>query len=157
MERINQLRQDIARRELELEALREELAVAEHTQAESDGASASWKWPLQPHEYDRYSRQMIVPKFGLQGVFSVLAFSRHPQDSHQLRCTRTNTLATSKGSCCRSWRSWLPCCSIPRWRRSEYTGSRRWRLCRDVKSAPTDSAFHGESRHEQSGQRSGLP
>ncbi|KAF7549610.1 hypothetical protein G7Z17_g6285 [Cylindrodendrum hubeiense] len=43
----------------------EQLAVAEPQEPEHD--TVAWKWPLEAHEYERYSRQMIVPNFGLQG------------------------------------------------------------------------------------------
>ncbi|KAF4954869.1 hypothetical protein FGADI_4971 [Fusarium gaditjirri] len=64
MEEIDDLRREIARREVELADLRSQLAVAESRARESQEA---WKWPLDNHEYERYSRQMIVPNFGLQG------------------------------------------------------------------------------------------
>ncbi|KAI9158161.1 Adenylyltransferase and sulfurtransferase uba4 [Paramyrothecium foliicola] len=63
MERIDHLRREIAKRELELADLRSQLALAESDQRQADG----WKWPLEGREYERYSRQMIVPNFGLQG------------------------------------------------------------------------------------------
>lgn len=43
----------------------EQLAVTETQTVKQD--AAAWKWPLEAHEYERYSRQMIVPNFGLQG------------------------------------------------------------------------------------------
>lgn len=43
----------------------EQLAIAESREVEQ--GHAAWKWPLEAHEYERYSRQMIVPNFGLQG------------------------------------------------------------------------------------------
>jgi adenylyltransferase/sulfurtransferase len=67
MERIDQLRREIALRESDLADLRSQLAVAESEQrARQDDGSSGWKWPLAQHEYDRYSRQMIVPKLGLE-------------------------------------------------------------------------------------------
>ncbi|KAM0207248.1 hypothetical protein ACHAQI_007735 [Fusarium lateritium] len=64
MDKIDNLRREIAKREVELADLRSQLAVAESEARESKEA---WKWPLDNHEYERYSRQMIVPNFGLQG------------------------------------------------------------------------------------------
>lgn len=73
---IDRLRREIAQRESELADLKSRLAVAESTKREADeGATTSaaqedWKWPLKEDEYERYSRQMIVPNFGLQGTAS---------------------------------------------------------------------------------------
>ncbi|KAM0442806.1 hypothetical protein ACHAQK_003862 [Fusarium lateritium] len=64
MDKIDDLRREIAKREVELADLRSQLAVAE---SEARGSKEVWKWPLDNHEYERYSRQMIVPNFGLQG------------------------------------------------------------------------------------------
>lgn len=71
MDSIDDLRREIGRRESELAELRRRLAVAENE--ERDGSEEArrrrgeWKWPLAEHEYQRYGRQMIVPKFGLHG------------------------------------------------------------------------------------------
>lgn len=67
METIDKLRREIAKREVELADLRSQLAAAE-SEARTE---ESWKWPLENHEYERYSRQMIVPNFGLQGKLPV--------------------------------------------------------------------------------------
>ncbi|KAJ3466058.1 hypothetical protein MRS44_006716 [Fusarium solani] len=64
MDKIDQLRKEIAKREVELADLRSQLAAAE---ADGREDKQAWKWPLDTHEYERYSRQMIVPKFGLEG------------------------------------------------------------------------------------------
>ncbi|KAF5677603.1 molybdenum cofactor biosynthetic enzyme [Fusarium heterosporum] len=64
MEKIDNLRKEISRREDELADLRSQLAAAE---SEVQQTKEFWKWPLSNHEYERYSRQMIVPDFGLQG------------------------------------------------------------------------------------------
>ncbi|WZH41020.1 uncharacterized protein QYS62_001962 [Fusarium acuminatum] len=64
MDNIDNLRREIAKREVELADLRSQLAVAE---SEAREGKEAWKWPLDNHEYERYSRQMIVPNFGLQG------------------------------------------------------------------------------------------
>lgn len=69
MEKIDHLRSEIAKRESELADLRSQLAVAE---AEKKAHDETWKWPLEQNEYERYSRQMIVPNFGLQGTLSLL-------------------------------------------------------------------------------------
>lgn len=65
MDKIDNLRREIAKREVELADLRSQLAVAE---SEAREGKEAWKWPLDNHEYERYSRQMIVPNFGLQGM-----------------------------------------------------------------------------------------
>ncbi|KAF5625110.1 molybdenum cofactor biosynthetic enzyme [Fusarium sp. NRRL 25303] len=64
MKEVDVLRREIAKREVELADLRSQLAAAESQARESQ---EPWKWPLDSHEYERYSRQMIVPNFGLQG------------------------------------------------------------------------------------------
>lgn len=74
MERIDHLRKEIAQREAELTELKSQLAKAESEPQvargrDSDG-SPTWRWPLEEVEYERYSRQMIVPKFGLPGTTS---------------------------------------------------------------------------------------
>lgn len=76
MERIDHLRKEIAQREAELAELKSQLAQAE-SESESDAARSrdtdglsTWRWPLEEVEYERYSRQMIVPKFGLSGTAS---------------------------------------------------------------------------------------
>lgn len=66
MEKVDSLRRIIAKRELELADLRSQLAVAESEEREL--TTNAWKWPLSDIEYERYSRQMIVPNFGLQGM-----------------------------------------------------------------------------------------
>jgi adenylyltransferase/sulfurtransferase len=68
METVDKLRREIAKREVELADLRSQLAAAE-SEARETRTEESWKWPLENHEYERYSRQMIVPNFGLQGKF----------------------------------------------------------------------------------------
>lgn len=70
MDNIDHLRCEIAKREAELAELKSQLAVAV-SEEQQDSAPAEWNWPLLPEEYDRYSRQMIVPRFGLQGVYPV--------------------------------------------------------------------------------------
>lgn len=73
---IDHLRREIAQREAELADLKSRLAVAESESRDAAGAGAAadeggdWKWPLGEDEYERYSRQMIVPNFGLQGECS---------------------------------------------------------------------------------------
>jgi adenylyltransferase and sulfurtransferase len=67
MDEIDSLRREIARREVELADLKSRLALAE-SEKRSPEPEAEWKWPLTRHENERYSRQMIVPNFGLQGA-----------------------------------------------------------------------------------------
>ncbi|KAJ3473895.1 hypothetical protein NLG97_g10081 [Lecanicillium saksenae] len=74
-DKIDRLRREIAQRESELADLNSQLALAESEQrAEEESAGAAqrdWKWPLKEDEYERYSRQMIVPNFGLQGQLRI--------------------------------------------------------------------------------------
>lgn len=70
MDNIDHLRREIAKREVELAELKSQLALAESETRRAE-QEAAWKWPLSQHEYDRYSRQMIVPKFGIQSVFTL--------------------------------------------------------------------------------------
>lgn len=72
MDKIEHLRKEIAQREAELVDLRARLAAEEELRcAESEKQNGEeWKWPLEERDYQRYSRQMIVPNFGLQGIIS---------------------------------------------------------------------------------------
>lgn len=77
MDKIEHLRKEIAQREAELADLRARLAAEEElrcTAGETQNGE-EWKWPLDEHDYQRYSRQMIVPNFGLQGIFFFFFFS----------------------------------------------------------------------------------
>lgn len=69
MDKIDELQREIAKREAELADLRSQLAAAESEEREEK--KQAWKWPLDTHEYERYSRQMIVPKFGLEGLCDI--------------------------------------------------------------------------------------
>lgn len=71
-ERIVRLRADIAYRENELALWKSELTSLEE-QVQLQTQSEEWNWPLSQHEYERYSRQMIVPEFGLQGKIPPIA------------------------------------------------------------------------------------
>lgn len=57
--------------EKELADLKAQLVQAE--KLAQDGAkinntnSEIWKWPLEPNDYERYGRQMILPGFGVDG------------------------------------------------------------------------------------------
>jgi adenylyltransferase/sulfurtransferase len=74
MEKIHRLREEITKREAELAALKSQLAAAESQNQDQDAQAQPWKWPLDPHEYERYSRQMIVPNFGLEGKYDPFHF-----------------------------------------------------------------------------------
>ncbi|ATY59799.1 Molybdenum cofactor [Cordyceps militaris] len=67
----DRLRAEIAQHESALAELRSQLAAAAERETEDSGHALpprqDWKWPLTEDEYERYSRQMIVPNFGLQG------------------------------------------------------------------------------------------
>ncbi|KAM0522505.1 hypothetical protein ACHAPE_002096 [Trichoderma viride] len=72
MDKIEHLRREIAQREAELAELRARLAAEEELRcAEGEKLDEEWKWPLEERDYQRYSRQMIVPNFGLQGQLHV--------------------------------------------------------------------------------------
>ncbi|KAK5988559.1 Adenylyltransferase and sulfurtransferase uba4 [Cladobotryum mycophilum] len=72
MDTIENLRREIAQREAELADLKSQLAVAESRRGDGDEEDMKgWKWPLERHNYERYSRQMIVPGFGLQGQLRI--------------------------------------------------------------------------------------
>ncbi|OTA05594.1 hypothetical protein A9Z42_0062840 [Trichoderma parareesei] len=80
MDKIENLKREIAQREAELQDLRKQLAEAEaetpsvengRDTTTSQSGGEGWKWPLEEHEYERYSRQMIVPNFGLQGQLNI--------------------------------------------------------------------------------------
>ncbi|KAK1241259.1 hypothetical protein MKX08_001233 [Trichoderma sp. CBMAI-0020] len=72
MDKIEHLRKEIAQREAELAELRARLAAEETLRCvESEKSDEEWKWPLEEGDYQRYSRQMIVPNFGLQGQLHV--------------------------------------------------------------------------------------
>lgn len=67
MENIERLKREIARREEELAALKVQLVAEEAEVKKHTDHDTKWSWPLQPEDYLRYSRQMIVPGFGLKG------------------------------------------------------------------------------------------
>lgn len=78
---VEQLTREIAQRETELARLKARLtacgaeAQREREQGlglvhEQQQQEEAWKWPLAEHEYERYGRQMIVPKFGRDGELS---------------------------------------------------------------------------------------
>lgn len=71
MDTIEALKKEIAEKEAELVQLRARLVEAEKLGVENgrDGVEGEWKWPLEERDYQRYSRQMIVPNFGLQGTY----------------------------------------------------------------------------------------
>ncbi|EGX95277.1 molybdenum cofactor biosynthetic protein (CnxF), putative [Cordyceps militaris CM01] len=68
----DRLRAEIAQHESALAELRSQLAAAAERETDDTGHALpprqDWKWPLTEDEYERYSRQMIVPNFGLQGT-----------------------------------------------------------------------------------------
>ncbi|KYK59028.1 hypothetical protein DCS_00155 [Drechmeria coniospora] len=84
MDRIDRLREEIARRESELADLKSQLAIAEaaRTTPLEPKDDPSWPWPLRHDEYQRYGRQMVVPGFGLQA---------------QLRLKRSSVLIVGAG------------------------------------------------------------
>lgn len=69
MDNIDKLKNEIKQREEELAALKKKL-VAEEQSLKEGQDNTNWSWPLSQGEYTRYSRQMIVPSFGLQGVYN---------------------------------------------------------------------------------------
>ncbi|KAK2009702.1 ThiF family protein [Colletotrichum eremochloae] len=67
MGKIEDLRRKIADTTLELQNLKQELEQAEReAQEEAQNAPTQpWKWPLQPADYERYGRQLIIPNVGV--------------------------------------------------------------------------------------------
>lgn len=68
MATIEELRAQIAQKRLELYDLETQLIQQENEANDKTQDDKEWSWPLLPEEYNRYSRQMIVPNFGLQGL-----------------------------------------------------------------------------------------
>ena len=73
MDNLSRLVREIAQKEIELADLRSQLAIAE-SENRIEGEALQWKWPLGADEYERYSRQMIVPNMGLNGKCMVKIF-----------------------------------------------------------------------------------
>lgn len=70
MGKVEELRRKVAEAELDLRNLKEQLTSAEKEAQEEASASSSsqpWKWPLQPEDYERYGRQLIIPQVGVKG------------------------------------------------------------------------------------------
>lgn len=71
--RIEELRRKVAQAEEDLRQLKDELARAEveakslYKQPALPNSDTSWKWPLSPENYERYSRQLIIPGIGTKG------------------------------------------------------------------------------------------
>ncbi|KAI1277440.1 adenylyltransferase [Xylaria sp. FL0933] len=78
-DKIERLKAQISKTEVELQQLRTQLAelealplspssgTAPAVQNESTGPSQEWKWPLKEEEYARYGRQLILPSVGIKG------------------------------------------------------------------------------------------
>ena len=147
------LRRRIQSLETELEGLRKQLLETEAVEVQNStfDSSGDWNWPLDPEEYQRYGRQMIVPEVGLQGwppleqvprlygILMAIRRSAQPQE-----CVRV-------GSRCR--RIGMSCVSLSGRRRGRYLGTRRRRHGRGFESAPSDPTYVGQSRHAEGGQR----
>lgn len=72
MERIEDLKRQIAETETELRRLKNDLAQAESeiqnpNTVNGGGNESPWKWPLPAVDYERYSRQMVIPGVGTKG------------------------------------------------------------------------------------------
>ncbi|OLN93210.1 Adenylyltransferase and sulfurtransferase uba4 [Colletotrichum chlorophyti] len=68
MGKIEDLRRKVAEAAVELQKLKDELAVAEKEAQEArEAPKEPWRWPLQPDEYERYGRQLIIPNVGIIG------------------------------------------------------------------------------------------
>jgi len=74
------LRKQIKETENQLKILREQLAQVEARELDVEiekleiDSPVTRKWPLEGEEYRRYGRQMIVPGFGIEGLFSLFIF-----------------------------------------------------------------------------------
>ncbi|ROT41110.1 ThiF family protein [Sodiomyces alkalinus F11] len=78
MNRIEDLKHKIAKAEAELLRLKEDLAQAESEgQVHVNGGAkdSTWKWPLPATDYERYSRQMVIPGVGTKGQLRLKAAS----------------------------------------------------------------------------------
>jgi len=74
------LRKQIKETENQLKILKEQLAQVEARELDVKigklgiDSPVTRKWPLEGEEYRRYGRQMIVPGFGIEGLFSLFLF-----------------------------------------------------------------------------------
>lgn len=80
MEQLNadaqELREQVARAEAKLKALKEQLANVENGSSPrraggngpvTQAPDKPWKWPLKADEYERYGRQLVLPGVGVEG------------------------------------------------------------------------------------------
>lgn len=112
MDEINHLQREIAKREAELADLRSQLALAESKNR--DQTPEGWKWPLAEYEYERYSRQMIVPGFGLEGIYTAkLTPSKINLADHWV--CRTIKAQEGQGTACWCWRSGMSGGAVSCW------------------------------------------
>lgn len=65
--KVQALKDQIVVTEKELSRLKEQLASIEENQSSGKDETKASKWPLNPEEYLRYGRQMIVPSIGVGG------------------------------------------------------------------------------------------
>ncbi|KAI0160384.1 adenylyltransferase [Xylariaceae sp. FL1272] len=79
---IQQLKEHIAKTEVELQRLKAQLAQYESSPRASPAAPQAhpsttpdpeWKWPLKEEEYNRYGRQLILPSIGIKGQLRLKA------------------------------------------------------------------------------------
>ncbi len=67
--RAEEIRGQIAAAEELLRALKAQLEAVEAAgrKSQQQQQQRPWKWPLQAQEYERYSRQLVLPSVGIQG------------------------------------------------------------------------------------------
>lgn len=130
MDTIEALRREIEEKEAELVQLRARLVEAEKlgVGSDRDGVEGEWKWPLKERDYERYSRQMIVPNFGLQGIHLFIHFLKtQMNDILTRRSIRPAEYQACQGPPRRRWWPRMSRGGISRWCWCWDAGSRGWR------------------------------
>lgn len=161
MSTVEELREQIARIDVESARLRQMLA--EYTrgtpeelginqprpptpEAEDDGSS----WPLSLAEYKRYGRQMIMPMIGMSGMVTAIVHVRVSGPLANPADGRSTSLEEYRGADCR--RRWprMSRRRVPSRGRRRSAGDHRWRRRRDLESPPTDPPPYPHGRMVQS-------
>lgn len=120
--------------------------------APSEKIAATGRWPLEPHEYKRYGRQLIMPEIGLQGE-PTRSKTTYVVPEANVSNRRATQVTKSQGTAC--WYGWagMPSCGVPSGRRSWHSRSHRWRCRRRIQSTSSNSTLIGKSGNDQSRKR----